>query len=94
MPFICVTKQPWLFIRTAFFGAIAITVLGTVPLAFSSDPAPSAPPTLPSKVRWICDEVTRYPDSSISKVREVLISDGTRWRLEYQRIQGKTHVAV
>ena len=46
--------------------AIAITVLGTVPLACSSDPAPSPPPTLPSEVRWVCDGVTRYPDSRIA----------------------------
>ena len=90
----CVTKQPSLFMRTAFLGALSITFLGTVFLACSSEPTPHPPPTLPSEIRWICDGVTRYPDSRIAKSREVFISDGKRWRLEYQKIHGKTHVFI
>lgn len=91
---ICVTKQPSLFMRTAFFWVICIIAMARAPVPSYSEPAPSPPPTLPSEVRWICDGVTRYPDSRMAKVRQVFISDGTRWRLEYQKIPGKTHVAI
>ena len=38
--------------------------------------------------------MTRYPDSRITKGREVFVSDGKRWRLEYQKIHGKAHVSI
>jgi hypothetical protein len=94
MPFMCVTKRPLLLIRSVFFFVTCIIAMAIV-LRFShADPAPSPPPALPFEVRWVCDGVTRYPDSRIVKVREVFISDGKRWRLEFQTIHGKIHVAI
>ena len=94
MSLTCVIKPPSLFMRTGFFWGICMIIMAIVPMPSYPESAPNPPPTLPSEVRWICDWVTRYPDSNIAKVREVFISDGTRWRLEYQKMHGKTYVAV
>jgi hypothetical protein len=94
MFFICVTGKVSLLMRTAFFWVIFIIVIGITPRFSTPEPPPSSPPTLPAEVKWICDAVTRYPDSGISKVREVFISDGKRWRLEFQTIHKKMHVAI
>lgn len=94
MSLIWVTKGPSLFMKTVFFWIICIIAMARAPGASYSEPAPSPPPTLPSEVRWICDGVRRYPDSRIAKVCEVFICNGERWRLEYQKINGKIHVAI
>jgi len=60
-----------------------------------TDSAPHPPPKLPSAARWICDEVTRYPDSRVMRMRRVFVSDGVRWREEYHKIgTQRTHVAI
>jgi hypothetical protein len=94
MTLTCVTKRPLLLMRGAFFFVTCIIAMAIVLGLSYAEPAPSPPPTLPSEARWICDGVTRYPDSRIAKVREVFVSDGKRWRLEFRTIHGKIHVAI
>ena len=60
-----------------------------------TDSAPHPPPKLSSTARWICDEVIRYPDSRVAKMRHVFISDGVRWREEHHKIgTQRVHVSI